>query len=50
MLVIMKAEEVKATSQNKELIEFLAERRIRGKRIPNKKARERLGLKPGAKE
>ena len=44
------AEEVKATSQNKELIKFLKERRTRGKRIPIEKVRERLGLKPGAKE
>lgn len=44
------AEEVKATSRNKELIKFLAERRTRGKRIPIERVRERLGLKPDAKE
>jgi hypothetical protein len=44
------AEEVKATSQNKELIKFLKERQTRGKRIPIKKVRERLGLNPGTKE
>jgi len=44
------AEEVKTTSQNKELIKFLTERRTRGKRIPIEKVRGQLGLKPGAKE
>jgi hypothetical protein len=44
------AEEVKATSQNKELIQFLAERRTRGSRISIDKVRERLGLSPGAKK
>jgi hypothetical protein len=44
------AEEVKTTSRNKELTKFLAERRTQGKRIPIGKVRERLGLKPGAKE
>ncbi len=43
------AEEVKATSQNRELIKFLAARRTRGKRIPIEKVRERLGLNPRAK-
>ena len=44
------AEEVKATSQNKELIKFLKERHTRGKRIPIKKVRERLGLDQSTKE
>jgi hypothetical protein len=44
------AEEVKATSRNKELIKFLAERRTRGKCISIEKVRGRLGSDPGAKE
>ena len=44
------AKEVKATSQNKELIKFLKERRTHGKRIPIKRVREQLGLKTSAKE
>ena len=44
------AEEVKATSRNKELIKFLTERRTHGKRIPIKKVREQLGLNPGTKQ
>jgi hypothetical protein len=44
------AEEVKATSQNKELMQFLVERRTRGSRISIDKVRERLGLSPGAKK
>ncbi|MBN2117876.1 MAG: hypothetical protein JW730_14970 [Anaerolineales bacterium] len=44
------AEEVKATSQNKELIKFLKERHTHGKRILIKKVRERLGLDQSTKE
>ncbi len=43
-------EEVKATSRNKELIKFLAERRTRGERVSIEKVREKLGLNSGTKE
>lgn len=44
------AEEVKATSKNKELMKFLTERRTHGKRVSIEKVRGRLGLDPGTKE
>ena len=47
------AEEVKATSQNKELMKFLSERAKKSKnskRIPIEKVREELGLNAKTKE
>jgi len=47
------AEEVKATSQNKELMKFLSERTKKsknGKRTSIEKVREELGLSAKAKE
>jgi hypothetical protein len=47
------AEEVKATSQNKELMKFLSERVKKSKhskRIPIEKVREQLGLNPIVEE
>ena len=37
-------EEVKATAENKELAEYLAARRSKGKRIPLADVKEKLGL------
>jgi predicted transcriptional regulator len=47
------AEEVKATSQNKELMKFLAERAKKSKnskRTPIEKVREELGLNPNVEQ
>ena len=38
------AQEVKLTARNKELMQFLAQRRSRAKRIPLTKVKEQLGL------
>lgn len=38
------AQEVRLTARNKELIQFLAQRRSRAKRIPLTKVKEQLGL------
>lgn len=38
------AQEVKATSENQELIEFLAKRRSQGKRMPMADVKKQLGL------